>query len=145
MITILSKWLYSSIWLIGVTLTGITAPGMSGLESNYNEGVLHIPQNSRTNLTIRWSLVPYSGLSKRKFFFYGCHLCRRGFEYADCNICRGVESPPHKRSVLDIMPRTPLSWGRSYPSCKRYSWHILSFALRTIYLFIFFLQRHMYT
>ena len=34
----------SSIWPIDGALTGDTNAGQSGLESNGNEGVLHIPQ-----------------------------------------------------------------------------------------------------
>ena len=34
-------------WPINGTLTDTTTPGQSGLESNSNEGVLHIPQSFR--------------------------------------------------------------------------------------------------
>ena len=47
MTIILSKWLNSYIWSIDGTLTGTTNLGQNGPESNDNEGVLHIPQNSR--------------------------------------------------------------------------------------------------
>ena len=44
----LSKWLNSSVWFIDGTLIGIITPGQSGPESNANEEILHILQNSRT-------------------------------------------------------------------------------------------------
>ena len=37
---------FSSIWPIDRTLSGATIPGQSGPGSDYNEGVLHIPQSS---------------------------------------------------------------------------------------------------
>ena len=37
---------FSSIWPIDMTLSGATTPGQSGLGSDGNEGVLHIPQRS---------------------------------------------------------------------------------------------------
>ena len=43
-----SKRLNSSIYPIDGILTGTTSPGLSGTGSNSNEGVLHIPQISRT-------------------------------------------------------------------------------------------------
>ena len=41
-----TKWLNSSIWPIDGTLTGTIILGQSGIGSN--EGILHIPQSSRT-------------------------------------------------------------------------------------------------
>ena len=38
---------FSSISPINMTLSGVTTPGLSGLGSDGNEGVLHIPQSSR--------------------------------------------------------------------------------------------------
>ena len=48
MIMILSKWLNSTIWPIEATLTDDNNPGEDGRGSNFNKGVLHIPQNSQT-------------------------------------------------------------------------------------------------
>ena len=47
-IIILSKWLNSSSWSINGNLIGTTIPVNSAPGSNGNEGVLHIPQISRT-------------------------------------------------------------------------------------------------
>ena len=41
------KWLNISIWPIDGTLTGTTTQGQSELESNGNEGILHILQTPR--------------------------------------------------------------------------------------------------
>ena len=43
-----SKWLNSFFWPIDGTLTGTTTLGQSGPESNSNQGVLYIPQSSRS-------------------------------------------------------------------------------------------------
>ena len=48
-------------WPIDGTLTGITTLGQSGLGSNFNEGVFHIPQSSRTGALWSDSLVLYTG------------------------------------------------------------------------------------
>ena len=53
------KWLISSIWLIDETLTGTTNPGKSWSGSNANEGVLHLPQSSRTRASPSDGLVSY--------------------------------------------------------------------------------------
>ena len=53
------KWLDITIWLIDVTLTGTTPLGQSGPGSNENEGVLHIPQSSRTGASPSNGLVSY--------------------------------------------------------------------------------------
>ena len=45
------KGLNSSFLPIDGTLTGTTTPGQSGVWSNCNEGVLHIPQSPRTGVT----------------------------------------------------------------------------------------------
>ena len=58
-----SKWLYTFIWPIDWTLTGTTTPRQSGPESNDNEGVLHIPQSSRTEVSPSDSFVSYPGHS----------------------------------------------------------------------------------
>ena len=42
-----------------VTLTGTTALGQSGPGSNSNEGVLHIPQSSRTEASLSDGLMSY--------------------------------------------------------------------------------------
>ena len=55
-ITILSEWLNSSIWPQDGTLTGTTTSGQSGARSNSNEGVLHIPQSTRTGTSL-WDVV----------------------------------------------------------------------------------------
>ena len=52
---------YISIWLIDWTLTGPTTSGQSSPGSNGNEGVLHIPQSSRTEASSSDDLVSYSG------------------------------------------------------------------------------------
>ena len=41
------------------TLTSTTTPGQTGAESKGNEGVLHIPQNSRTGASQSDGLVSY--------------------------------------------------------------------------------------
>ena len=51
----------NSIWSIDRTLLGATTPGQSGLESNGNEGVLHIPQSSKTGASSSDGFVPYPG------------------------------------------------------------------------------------
>ena len=45
------------------TLAGDTTPGLSGSGSNYNEGVLHIPQSSKTGASTSNCLVSYGGHS----------------------------------------------------------------------------------
>ena len=40
------KWSNSSIWPIDRTLSGATTPGQSGLGTNGNVAVVHIPQSS---------------------------------------------------------------------------------------------------
>ena len=50
----------SSIWLIDGTQTGTSSSDQSWPGSNGNEGLLHIPQSSRTN---RCSFVSYPGRS----------------------------------------------------------------------------------
>ena len=57
------KWLNSSIGSIDGTLTGITTRDQSGPESNDHEGILHMPQNSRTEASPSDSLVSYPGQS----------------------------------------------------------------------------------
>ena len=42
-------------------LTGTPTPGQSGPWSNGNEGVLHIPQSSKTKVSPSDGLVLYSG------------------------------------------------------------------------------------
>ena len=46
-IIIPNKRLNNPIWLADGTLTGTNIPGYSGLESNDNGGMLHIPQTPR--------------------------------------------------------------------------------------------------
>ena len=54
----------SSIWPIDRTLSGATTPSQSGSESDGNEGVLHIPQNSSiTRASLSDCLVSYPGHS----------------------------------------------------------------------------------
>ena len=53
------KWLNISIRHIDGTLTIITILGQSGPGSNSNEGVLHIPQSSRTETLPSDGLVSY--------------------------------------------------------------------------------------
>ena len=64
-----SSWLNSSIWPIGGTLSGIISLDQSGPESNGNEGVLHIPQSSRTGVSPSDSFVlyPEHSLSNRSY------------------------------------------------------------------------------
>ena len=45
------------------TLTGITTLSQSGAESNGSEGLLHIPQSSRTEASPSDNLVSYPGHS----------------------------------------------------------------------------------
>ena len=44
--------LNSSIWPIVGTLTGTNTPGQSGPGNNSNDGVLYIPQTSRTGASL---------------------------------------------------------------------------------------------
>ena len=67
------KWLNSSIWPIDETLMVNITPSQSGLESNRNEGVLYIPQSSRTRASLSDSLVSYPRHSLRGG---GFPLCR---------------------------------------------------------------------
>ena len=53
----------SSIWLRDRTLSGATTPGQSELESKGNEGVLDIPQSSRTQDSPSDCLLSYPGHS----------------------------------------------------------------------------------
>ena len=53
------EWLNSSIWFIYETQTGTIIQGQSGLGSNGNEEVLHIPQSSRTRASPSDDLVSY--------------------------------------------------------------------------------------
>ena len=55
------KWLKNSIWPIDRILTSITNLDQSGPESNYNEGVLHISQSSRTRASPSKGWVSYPG------------------------------------------------------------------------------------
>ena len=48
----LSKILTSSIWFVDGVLIGTTYPVEIGSESNGNEGVLLIPQSSRTEASL---------------------------------------------------------------------------------------------
>ena len=59
----------SSIWLIDRTLLDAYTPGQSGPGSNVNEGVLHIPQSSRTGTSPSDCLVLYPGHSLRRGFY----------------------------------------------------------------------------
>ena len=52
-----SKWSNSSIWPIDEISTGTTTLGQSGLKSNDNEGVFHIPQSSWTEASSSEGLV----------------------------------------------------------------------------------------
>ena len=56
-----SKGLNSSIGSIDGTLTSSTTPHQSEPESNDNEGVLYIPQSSKTGNSPSDSFVSYSG------------------------------------------------------------------------------------
>ena len=58
-----SKELNSCILPINGSLTGTTTPGLNRSESNDNEGVLHIPQTSRTEASLSHGLVSYQGHS----------------------------------------------------------------------------------
>ena len=51
----------SSIWLIDRTQSDATTPGQSGPGNNGNEGVLHIPQNSKTGASPSNGLMSYPG------------------------------------------------------------------------------------
>ena len=51
----------SSIWPIDRTLSGATTPNKSGSGSNSNEGVLHIPPNSKTGALSSNGLKSYPG------------------------------------------------------------------------------------
>ena len=52
--------LNSSISLINRILSGTTTLSQSGSRSNDNEGVLHIPQSSKTDTSLSDGLVSYS-------------------------------------------------------------------------------------
>ena len=58
-----SKWLSSSIWPIVGTLTDTPTLGQSEPGSNGNKGILHIPQNSKTEASSSDGLVLYQGHS----------------------------------------------------------------------------------
>ena len=51
----------SSICPIDRTLSGATTPGQSGPGSDGNEGVLHIPQSSKTGASLPDGLMLYPG------------------------------------------------------------------------------------
>ena len=57
------KWLNSSIWAIDGTLTDTTTSGQSGPGSNGNEGVLYIPQRTKTEPSPSDRLVLHPGHS----------------------------------------------------------------------------------
>ena len=42
------KWVNSSFWFIGGTLTGTITPGQNEPGSNVNKGIIHMAQSSRT-------------------------------------------------------------------------------------------------
>ena len=54
-----SKWLKCSIWPIDGTLTVTNTEGQRGPMINGNEGVLCVPQSSRTGTSSSYSLVSY--------------------------------------------------------------------------------------
>ena len=66
------KWFSCSIWPLDGGLTGTTTPVQSGLESNANEGVLHIPQTPRLepHHQIQFSVIPRI----LKFLFFSKQL-----------------------------------------------------------------------
>ena len=48
----MQNWrLNSSIWPVDGNITGSTTPDQIGAESKSNEGVLHIPQSSKTSVS----------------------------------------------------------------------------------------------
>ena len=55
------KWLNSTIWPVDEILTATTTPSQRGLESISNEGVLNIPQSSRTEASPPDGFVLYLG------------------------------------------------------------------------------------
>ena len=57
------KWLNCSTWPIDRTLSGVTSLGQSGPGNNSNQGVLHIPQSSRTGASPSDCLASYPGHS----------------------------------------------------------------------------------
>ena len=56
----------SSIWLIDRALSGVTTRGQSGLESTGNDGILRIPQSSRTEAWPSDDLILYPEHSLRQ-------------------------------------------------------------------------------
>ena len=56
-----SEWSSHSMWPTNRALIGTTTPGQSGLRSNSNEGVLHIPQSSWNGTSPSDCLVSYPG------------------------------------------------------------------------------------
>ena len=54
---------FCSTWPIDRTLSGATTPGQSGLGSEGNEGVLHIPQISKAGASPSDGLMSYPGHS----------------------------------------------------------------------------------
>ena len=60
----------SSIWPIDKTLSGATTAGQSGFGSNGNEGVVHIPQRSKTRASISDCIRSYLGHSLRESYLY---------------------------------------------------------------------------
>ena len=53
----------SSIWPVGRTLFGATTTGQSGPGSNGNEGVLNVPQSSKTRASPLYCLMSYQEYS----------------------------------------------------------------------------------
>ena len=49
----------SSIGQLNRPLTGNTTPGQSGQEINGNEGILHVPKNSKTGVSPSDGLVSF--------------------------------------------------------------------------------------
>ena len=58
----------SSIWSIDRTLPGVTTPGQSKLWYDSNEGVLYIPQSSKTVASPSDDLKSYLGYSLKEYY-----------------------------------------------------------------------------
>ena len=134
----------SSIYPIDRILSGASIPGQNGPGSNGNEEVLHIPQSSRTGVSLSDSLVSYLGhllmgilpifgdavgvfysLSqpdKQVIAYLGVMAIN---EYI--TLLNDPELEPRHRIQINVIPRTSLLLGVSSLRIG-YSRHILSLA-----------------
>ena len=108
------KWSNSFIWPIGRTQSGATTPGESGLGSNGNEWVLHIPLNSPSDclvtyyhIVIEGGLTPLQRCSRCILQPQptGLHLCRRGWVNKYVHLLIASVFPSLVLTVCSILAR----------------------------------------